>query len=324
MSKRNNSNPTGRKRKGVTFSSDAPEASAGPASDFDFLNAPEDADRIEDENFSSKFPHTNLKLRLHCKHPAALEVWMKRNKKKHVHFIKYKKTPDIQGESLCDRMERWYGTHVIVLHKKTGAEKVACEQYIRRDPLGLIPIPNSDTKCWKLRLSAQTLTVTPTATATGGELTGAAPTRAPYATRSQTQTEDEQEEEVVEIPDDAELQIPAAAVPQQVQTYVKTQFFIDLEFMQARVYAFLRAGAILFMDKTCASTLKVWIEKTERDMGDDLTDANRLRIGTRISWANIRAYIVEKFCVPTLGSFHFLPLFKMKRKVWSSSFIVRA
>ena len=325
MSKRNNPNQKGKKRKGVTFASSVTGASEGPSSEFDFFDTPEDT-ASTDEPVSSRFPTTHEKLEIHRALPSALVTWMKRKKRKSVQFIKYKVTPDIQGEALCDRLERWYGKHIIVLHKKTGAEQVAFEEYHRQDPLGLIPIPKTDTKCWELRLSAQTITIAPTATATEGDQTGAPSIRSsPPHTRSRTQTDDEEEEAAEDLPDDADLDlagevapapamIPAAAIPQQVQTYVKTKFMVELQFMQSRTYMYLRSSIVLFMDKTCGNTLKVWIEKTERDMGDELVDENRLRIGTRIPWADIRTYIVEKFCVPTLGSFHFLPLFKMKRK----------
>ena len=83
--------------------------------------------------------------------------------------------------------------------------------------------------------------------------------------------------------------------------------------IQRHLYCFLRQNIPRFLDDTCKHDLARWIADEEKEKGTDLTDANRLDVPSRLTWEDISQYIIETFCIPTLGSFHFRSFFTLKR-----------
>ena len=83
--------------------------------------------------------------------------------------------------------------------------------------------------------------------------------------------------------------------------------------IQRHLYCYLRANLPSFLDDNCKADFARWIADQENQKGTDMTDDNRLEVATRISWEDIYQYVLDTYCAPTLGSFHFRSFFTLKR-----------
>ena len=96
--------------------------------------------------------------------------------------------------------------------------------------------------------------------------------------------------------------------------YSKRDFLVQLERFQERNYLFYRASIKKFLCDTCNSVLTTWITNQEQNHTPVLDKINRLDKGKRITWKSMRAFILT-LTVNTLGSYYFLTLFKVVRRL---------
>ena len=188
-------------------------------------------------------------------------------------------------------MQTWYIETVIKRYGSNGATNTDLRTYLRRDLLGHTPPKYPDKRCLVVYNSTQVVTVPPTTALRGGAVTRSRTTRAPSAALPASDDED----------------TPSTVTPAQtISSYSKSDFLRTLEMIQRHLYCYLRKNVSRFLDDTCKHDLIRWIADEEKDKGSDLTDANRLDVPSRVTWEDISQYIIETFCIPTLGNFPFL------------------
>jgi len=95
--------------------------------------------------------------------------------------------------------------------------------------------------------------------------------------------------------------------------YVKTEFLRSLELFQNINYLYYRASLHRYLCDDSQGRLSTWITHQEQMMDPPLDKSNRLDPDIRIPWSRIKEFCLS-LCAPTLGSYYFLTLFKMKRK----------
>ena len=88
----------------------------------------------------------------------------------------------------------------------------------------------------------------------------------------------------------------------QQERFVPTRFGENLFVYQKRMYKFMRASLPLYLDKTAADRLKLWIIAQEVNLTDEQR-ARRLDKGVRIPWADMQEYVLSTICAITLGSY---------------------
>ena len=98
----------------------------------------------------------------------------------------------------------------------------------------------------------------------------------------------------------------------ETEKYTATKLQRNLVGYHQLVYNFMRGSIHRYMDKPAFQKLKLWMVGYENDFSTE-AKKNRLKKGTRIPWNEIKEYILTRICVPTLGSYHYLPLHRLKR-----------
>ena len=93
----------------------------------------------------------------------------------------------------------------------------------------------------------------------------------------------------------------------------KTQYMLDLEAYQLRIYKHMRASLTLFMDEPAKNKFETWISSQEVDL-TPYQRSQRMERHERIPWKRIKNFVLDHICSVTLGSFHFKPLLRLKRK----------
>ena len=106
-------------------------------------------------------------------------------------------------------------------------------------------------------------------------------------------------------------------------TFVKKDFLKNLERFQEENYLFYRCSLRRFLCDQCESTLITWVMQQEHTKEPPLDKSNRFDKSVRITWESLKAEVLT-YTKPTLGSYYFLTLFTMVRKldwnllIWAS------
>ena len=93
----------------------------------------------------------------------------------------------------------------------------------------------------------------------------------------------------------------------------KTSFLISLENFQEENYLFYRASVHRFLCDDSVGRLNTWVTQQEQNHTPPLDKSNRLNKDVRLTWQSMKEFCLQ-LCIPTLGSYYFLTLFKLHRK----------
>ena len=191
--------------------------------------------------------------------------------------------------------------------------------YFIRDKLGLKTIGTEDTNCWKAMTvaSANPAAATPVAPTQPGSASGGA-----SASKKKTKKKKKKSKDGG-TPQTASASLASSATPAPVQTGtgtvvqpakqpVKTLFYRDLEAMQRNYYKYLRASIVLYMDDAAKDLYNTFIDKADDRL--NLSKEEKYLPGKRISWKDIKEFILEEICVDTLGNYYYRPLLTLYRQ----------
>ena len=92
---------------------------------------------------------------------------------------------------------------------------------------------------------------------------------------------------------------------------IKTAFLLELERQQNECYIWMRGSLLRFTDTNAQVIIKRWVASQEAER--NISRADRLKKGTRITWDQFKIVIIEQLCVETLGSYHMGALYKLMR-----------
>ena len=216
---------------------------------------------------------------------------------KDIQFFKPDTTSKRSAQRLFTFMERWYINHVILKYYRKQVElRRHMEKLLITDPVGVTDPPTDDKICW------DATTVLTAAQPTGGSGSPPQPT-----TRSRTAAA-------------SSVLAPIGGTPTQVVStteYKQTQFLIQLKHAQRDVYLHLRITLTnRFSNKDAKTLIENFItdEEEKRVANKTMAEENRFEVGVRVSWEDIKDFVLRKICIVKLGSHYFSNILTIKRK----------
>ncbi len=268
-------------------------------SDYDILLSGDT--RTETFEDTTVFTYSTIELESHNVLATGLEKWMKRKKTsageikpQDIKFLKFRVTHERHTQTVFTKLEQWYVEHVAHNRFKGKPElRTHLVKLLMQDPVGITEPDKDDPFCW-----TRNTVVTPTDTSQTGDGATGRTTRSATATPTAT----------------------ATAQPQSLVSTIEhkqTEFLVQLKHAQRSIYLHLRATLPKrFSDNNTQILLESFInDKEDKSVNDNnMSETNRFDVGTRISWKDIKAYVLQKVCVAQMGSHYFLSLFTTMRK----------
>ena len=241
----------------------------------------------------------------------------------------YKQTNDLAAKSEFSNIQLLFRTQLLNSKGDLSGKYPYLEDYLIRYPLGVIPFSPADPRIYKnaTKLIAAERTYASVAASTEEEDTPADLGSPEATTSSQRKKKKKKKQkakkasaptataEEATAPSTGEGDSAAATVdsqPEATQTpapvpRVMTEFAYSLQELQLQFYLILRTNITRFMDKTCRDVLEADIHSHEKQNG--LKDLDRLEVGKRYSWAQLKEFVYKHCCLPATPGFHFLPLY---------------
>ena len=94
--------------------------------------------------------------------------------------------------------------------------------------------------------------------------------------------------------------------------FLPTEKQRNLTSYHQEMYNYLRGSLNRFMDEPACRRLSLWLVAKEHSLTSE-QKKRRLDPDVRVPWADFEKFILTEICIPTLGSYHYIPLHRLKR-----------